>query len=300
MENLNSKSTINKYFKLNIWRTHPEGVRIVKAEKTLNNTAHPGAVKFCGPFTDANSYGFWIFPAHDIDICWHGGSEFEVKMLDEYDASDHYVMRNLLKETDNTDLNKWCPAEGGRTKYSFGAVEEGVVQIYTGVILQTPPGWVLHLRNPINFEPQAYHVMEGILPTDWMQYDLWTNLKFDQKHVWVHIRRDQWPPLAQIIPIRRESISLEWEIGRDEMINRGDVEAERVFNYYVEYNTKKYCRGGRQRFSPVDPSLTKNASTFHRERVRMVPKGNYEPDQEVLKPKQRKVVKPKYIKRPTQ
>lgn len=285
-------------FKLNIWRTHPEGVRIVKAEKTLNDTAHPGGVKFCGPFADANAYGFWVFPAHDIDICWRGGVHFEHRVLSEFDNSERHVIGSLLKPSDKTDLNKWCPENGGRTKYSFGGVEEGVVQIYTGVILQTPPGWALHIRSPINFSPQPYHIMEGVLPTDWMQYDLWTNVKFDIQDQWVHLRKDQWPPLAQLLPVRRETTSKDWDIGREEMINRGDPEAEKVFEYFVEYNTKKYCEGGRQRLSPTDASLTKDASTFHRERLKMVPKGQVEPDPELLKPRKRKTVKPKFFKRP--
>ena len=283
-------------FKLNIWRTHPQGVRIEKAEKTLNGTAHPGGVKFCGPFTDANSYGFWVFPAHDIDICWRGGQHFEHKVVDEYDDSEHQVIRNLLKPKDDTDIEKWCPAKGGRTKYSFGAVEEGVVQIYTGVILETPPGWMLHIRSPINFAPQPYHIMEGILPTDWMQYDLWTNLKFDKQNEWVQIRKDQWPPLAQITPVRRETTSKEWSVGREEMINRGDPEAERVFEYYVEYNKKKYCGNGKQRLSFTDESLKKDAGTFHKERVKMVPKCSYEPNTELLKPKEKKGIKSKFFK----
>lgn len=285
-------------FKLNIWRTHPEGVRIIKAEKTLNNTAHPEGVRFCGPFADANAYGFWVFPAHDIDICWRGGTHFEHRAIEEYDNSERYVINNLLEPADRTNLDKWCPEKGGRTKYSFGAVEEGVVQIYTGVILETPPGWTLHIRSPINCSKQPYHIMEGILPTDWMQYDLWTNVKFDIQDEWVSLRKEQWPPLAQLIPVRREAISKDWEINREEMINKGDPEAERVFNYFVEYNTKKYCTGGKQRLSPTNESYTKDAGTFHKERVKMIPKGQFEPVPELIKPPEKRNIKPKFFKRP--
>ena len=68
-------------FDLNIWRLHPQSSKIVPAEKTLNGTANESGVKFCKPFSNANSAGWWIYPAVDVDIMYTD-TGFEYKLLE--------------------------------------------------------------------------------------------------------------------------------------------------------------------------------------------------------------------------
>ncbi len=251
---------------LNIWRLHPKGMKFVKAEKTLNGTAHAGGVKFCKPFSSVNSLGWWIFPAVDMDIKWDG-ENYEHKLLEPYSNSDHQLVQSLLHE--DAEVEKFCPANGGRSKFTFGSVEPSIVQMWSGCILETPPGWCLQVRSPINFAPQKYHVMEGIIESDWMQYDLWVNLSIDVKNEWINIRKDSWPPIAQIIPIRRESVEGDWKIEKDKILNREDEDANRVFEYWVQYNKQKFCEGGKQ-WASQDGSRTKDSTTYWRERMKMI------------------------------
>lgn len=65
--------------------------------------------------------------------------------------------------------------------------------------------------------------MEGIIETDWMQYDIWLNLVFDEKETKISLRRDQPFPLAQITPISREAYDSDWSVS-DQMINRDTEE----------------------------------------------------------------------------
>jgi hypothetical protein len=53
------------------------------------------------------------------------------------------------------------------------------------------------------------------------------------------------------------------------MVNRNTPQANRVFEYYVEYNEKKFARGGKQRRSAKDPALLKDSTTYYRERRRV-------------------------------
>ena len=251
---------------LNIWRLHPKGIRLVRAEKTLNGTAHAGGVKFCKPFTSANSAGWWVFPAVDIDIKWDG-ENYEHNLLEPYSNADHQLVKSLLRE--NIDIEKFCPENGGRSKFSYGSVEPNIVQMWTGCILETPPGWCLHMRSPINFPPQNYHVMEGIIESDWMQYDLWINLCIDVKNEWIKIRKDSWPPIAQLIPIRRESVEGDWEVSKDKILNRDEKDANRVFEYWLQYNQKKFGEGGNQ-WANEDGTVTKDSTTYWQERMRLL------------------------------
>lgn len=255
-------------FILNVWRLHPHGCPIIPAEKTLKGSANQAGVRRCGPFTNANKAGWWMFPPVDIDIVWRGGKDFEWELLTPYADDDYQLIRFLVDDAAEARVHAWLP-EGGRTKFTWGLVEKGVVQIWTGCMFETPPGWGLHIRSPINFPPRACHVMEAVLETDWLQYDIWLNVIFDQRDQLVQLRREEWPPIAQIIPVRHESYDASWQMA-EQLVNRNSPEASRVFDYFVEYNRKKFAGSGRDPASRTDPPVLKDSSTYYKERKRLL------------------------------
>jgi hypothetical protein len=255
-------------FALKVWRLHPNGCRLEAAEKTLHGDAHPGGVQWCGPFTNANRSGWWLFPPVDVDITWLGGREFETDVLTPYTDDDAHLIRFLLDDADEAHPDAWLD-HNGRTKFTWGLLEDGVVQIWTGCVFETPPGWGLHIRSPINMEPPGFRVMEAILETDWLQYDIWLNLVFERPNERISLRRDGWPPVAQLVPVRRESYDAPWAAS-EELLNRNSPDANRVFEFFVQYNEKKFAHGGRQRLSVEDPERTKDSTTYYRERKRMI------------------------------
>ncbi len=258
-------------FQLKVWRLHPDGCKVIPAEKTLNQTANAGAIKWCQPYTQANALGWWLTTPTDIDIMWKGKDKFEYRHITEYTNDDHHLVKSLVKESDQVDIRKWCPPEG-RTKFTWGAVEKNVVQLWTGLILQTPPGWCLHIRSPINCElpHQIYHlgsicsVQEGIIESDWLFYDIWVNLKFNVTGKWVYLRKGNFPPLAHIVPVHRDSLE-KWSL-EESMVERDTPEGEKVFKYWIDYNHKKYGCGGKQHASSKDYSIMKDSSTYHKEK----------------------------------
>ena len=258
---------------LKVWKIHSQACRIEPAEKTLHGTANAGANKWCGPYNYANSLGWWVYPPAEIEIMWLGGTKFKHRLVSEYTDEDYHTIRKLIRPEDNATPDKWCMA-GGRTKYNFGAVDAGVVQIWTGCIFQTPPGWCLQIRSPVNCGQLPYYVMEGVLETDWMQYDIWLNVVFTHPDEWVTLQPNSWPPLAQLVPIRREAYDEKWKI-QEEFINRDSQEANQVFEYYVQYNQKKFGSGGKQALSAYDPSLTKDSTTYFRERKKYLEEINH-------------------------
>ena len=255
-------------FTLKVWRLHPSSAKLVRAEKTLHGTAHPGGVKYCGPFTNANAAGWWMFPPVDVDIEWRGGRDFAHEIRTPYDDSDWHLLRFLADEEDRAHLGAWS-GRGGRTKFTWGLLEEGVVQIWTGCIFETPPGWALQIRSPVNFPPRACHVMEAVLETEWLQYDVWLNLVFDRPGEVVRLRRDEWPPIAQLVPVPRDTCSPRWNV-EEETINRNSEEAERAFRFWVQYNEKKFAGSGTEPIPNSDPPATKDPSTYYKERRRML------------------------------
>jgi hypothetical protein len=141
------------------------------------------------------------------------------------------------------------------------------VQIWTGCIFQTAPGWSLHLRSPINLPPGPAHVMEAMIEADWLQYDIWLNLAFDRRDEVLSLRREGWPPIAQLVPVRRESYEAQWRL-ESEVVNRNSPEAEAVVDYFVEYNRRKFAGDGKDPRSHEHPTLTKDSATYFKERKR--------------------------------
>jgi hypothetical protein len=254
--------------RLRVWRLHPSSCPIVPAEKTLHGTAHRGGVRWCGPFTNANKAGWWLFPPVDVDIEWRGGRDFDYEVRSPYSDADWHLIRFLVRDDEDVDIDRWLP-ESGRTKFTWGLLEDGVVQMWTGCMFETTPGWGLHIRSPVNFPPRAFHVMEAVLETDWLRYDIWLNIAFDRKNEIVRLRREEWPPIAQLVPVPRETYDARWTI-EDELINRDTPEANEAFEFFLQYNRKKFAGSGTDPLSSGDPSLTKDSATYYKERKRVL------------------------------
>jgi len=260
---------------LKIWEVHPKACKIEKAEKSCKGVANQAAVQWCGPYVNANQSGFWVYPPVDMDFVLEDG-KFKIINMESYDDEDYRIVRSLVRPEDHSDFEKWIFPNSGRTKLTLGFVEPNVMQLWTGLIFQTPPGWCLHIRNPINFPPQGFNIVEAVLESDWLQYDIWMNLSVTDVGKVISIRKDV--PIAQLVPTRRESFKGEWETSR-EPINRDSDEADKVFKYWLHYNKQKFEFGGNQ---ALTENLTKDSTTYFRERSRLLGK-DMEPSKSVDK-----------------
>jgi hypothetical protein len=234
---------------LRVWRVHPQGAHICPAEKTLRGDASSAAMRWCGPFAHANAYGFWLFPPVDLDVVWHGGSSFEHRFESLYTDDDASVVSRLQQ---TGDKYRYVP----RKKVEFGSTLESVVSIWTGCIFQTPPGWGLMIRNPVNVTASTvFRAQEAILETDWLPYDIWINLLFVQQEKWARMRRnDGWPPLAQLLPVPKAAYDQRWPLSVGPL-ERTSAEGQDLFSRWIDYNHKKWIEGGR-----------KEPATYHRQR----------------------------------
>jgi len=241
--------------KLTVWRLSPYACRVEPAEKTLKGNANKEAVIWCHPFSTANRLGWWIYPPADLDVTWDG-EKLSHEMHGEYPS----IERSIIQQLSNRKEEVWW----NRSKFTWGLVEPNVFQMWTGLIFQTPPGWSLLVRSPINHEKEPFHIMEGVIEADWMQYDIWLNVVMDNSTQVAKFRRAQNTPIAQIIPVQRAAYSADWEL-ETRAVENATEEGNRVFSFWYQYNVKKFNGEKKQ---PLGEGYFKDAKTFYRERNR--------------------------------
>lgn len=228
---------------LQVWRFHPQGSRLTRADATLGGGAPLPARQYCGPFMAANGAGYYLHSPVDMDVSYDPRQEprWTYQVLGEgYTDDDLKVMQAMPMEHHAYDRERLTP----RTKMFFAPENyepQHTVQIWTGMAFRTPPGWFLWIRSPINRElTRPFRVMEAILETDWMWHDIWLNLRFSHMGVTTSLRRDG-PPLAQIVPVPRSSAE-QWRLD-ERQLTPDDPEAQEIFNWWLRYDwEKRYSR----------------------------------------------------------
>jgi hypothetical protein len=241
---------------LKIFRIHPNGCRIVKAEKTLQGQANQSALTWCGAYEYANSYGWWVFPGFDVDIVchenptensfrgrWGGNFTFNIN---SYDDSDYHIMKNFESKIKNQYDLKYA----GPQHYAIDEPEKNCISLWTGCVFQMPKDWSLMIKSPTNLgliydQSSSACIQEGILELDWMRYDIWTNFKFHEYEKPLRLRKNQSWPIAQLIPIHRASYETKW-ITEEKIMDPNDQDCVNMYERYSEYKHKKWVLQGQK------------------------------------------------------
>jgi uncharacterized protein DUF6065 len=203
----------------------------------------------------ANGAGFYLHSPFDVDLSLDPKREFPWEWTihgEGYRDDDVEILKSM-----SIRHPAFRPEMITRRPKLFlsGLSDEPIhtAQIWTGCIFQTPPGWALWLRGPINREYETpFRIEEAIIESDWLHYDVWLNLRFSRFGEIARLRREG-PPLAQIVPVPLESYSsvrLE-----DRSLTPEDPEAQAIFDDWVEYSWEKFYASG---------DRVKDPNTYHR------------------------------------
>jgi hypothetical protein len=239
---------------LKVFRIHPHGVRIEKAEKTLKGSANKDALTWCGPYSYANTLGWWVYPGFDIDItclenyeegCYTGrwGGHFRYE-TEGYDHSDFEQMFNFAEQAKNSYDYTYT----GKQHFAIDEPEKNCISLWTGCFFQMPKDWALLIKTPTNIgliydQGAPACVQEGILEVDWMRYDIWTNFKFHTFGKTLSLRKNQDWPIAQLIPIHKSSYMSSWQT-QEFLMDAEIQDCVDVYERYCEYNHKKWILQG--------------------------------------------------------
>jgi hypothetical protein len=174
-----------------------------RADRAAAGAMPTRAYRYCEPMTSASAFGWYVFPPIRFRLMWDGGAD----VIWSYDDDGDWFSLKVAQLPDFAEhFDRAAPPEfkGFSPPFLAALKEPGVVQIWSGLIARTSPGWSLLVRSPANLtRSQAYDHYEGIIETDRWFGPLFTNVRLTRTHAPVEF--DPEYPLLQVQPIPRNA-----------------------------------------------------------------------------------------------
>lgn len=173
-----------------------------RADRAAAGTLPTRAYRFCEAVVSASAYGYYVFPPITFSLMWDGGTD----IVWTYEGADNWFPLNVVQFPGfREQFDAVVPEEIREFSPPFlGAMKEpGIVQIWTGLVARTAPGWSLLVRPLANLpRSHSYDLFEGIVETDRWFGPLFTNVRLTKTGTPVEFRADF--PLLQVQPLPRE------------------------------------------------------------------------------------------------
>ncbi len=182
-----------------------EGARAPqRADRAAGGTLSTRAFRYCEAATTAAALGWYVFPAISFRLYWTGKETFWT-----YRGATAWYPLGAAQFPDFRErFDRQAPPEVKSYSPTFlGALpESGILQVWSGLIAKTRPGWSLVVRGPANLPRSVgYDVFEGVVEADDWFGPLFINIRLTQTDA--PIEFDPNRPLFQVQPIQREAYS---------------------------------------------------------------------------------------------
>lgn len=174
-----------------------------RAERSAAGFLPSRAMRYCDALTSATGYGYWVFPPLTMRLMWDGEQIF----WSYGDIEDWLPVSNTdsgaVQYPDFGDaFDQLAPdyLQGYAPPFLTALPELGAVQIWTGLLARTRPGWSLNVRSPVNLPGVPGMVAwEGIVETDIWLGPLFNNFRITRTDTPVTIRANV--PFLQVQPV---------------------------------------------------------------------------------------------------
>jgi hypothetical protein len=178
------------------------------ADRSGGGTLPARAVRYCEAVTAAAAFGWHLFPPSTVELLWDG-REVRWRLSEWGFAESEWLPLRSAAQYPGfaARFDAACPPElrGLAPPFLAALPEPGVVQVWTGALARTSPGWSLLLRAPANLPGRGgYEHFEGVVDTDTWQGPLFVNLRLLRTGEPIVLDAD-WP-LIQAQPIPRAAL----------------------------------------------------------------------------------------------
>ena len=174
------------------------------ADRSADGMLPMRGYRYCEALAAASAFGWYIYPPLSFSLVWDG-----VEIAWTYaGAEDWYPLRGAQAPGFRQFFEDAAPDPVKPLAPPFLAVarEPGVVQIWSGYLARTAPGWALLSRGPANIpRTQGYEYYEGIIEAETWFGPLFTNIRLTRTNspVEFHVRY----PMFQVQPLLRQCYS---------------------------------------------------------------------------------------------
>ena len=173
-----------------------------RADRSAGGMLPTRAFRYCEAVTTASALGWYLFPPIGFSLVWDGES-----VAWTFDGADQWCPLGRAQFPGfAAEFDSQAPPhiQGYSPPFVAALPEPGVVQVWSGVIARTLPGWSLLLRAPANLpRPSGYDLFEGIVETDRWFGPLFTNVRLTKTDT--PITFDPEMPLFQAQPLQRST-----------------------------------------------------------------------------------------------
>lgn len=175
----------------------------LRADKSAAGSLPTRAFRYCDAITTASAWGWYLFPPMDLELSFDGNEVFANYTQEDGTETGWFPLSIIQYPNFPARFDAAAP-EGikGFAPPFLGCMQEpGIVQIWSGLIVRTAPGWSSLVRPPANFPPgRGFEVYEGIVETDHWFGPLFINLRLTRTNSAVSFKRD-WPiAMLQVVP----------------------------------------------------------------------------------------------------
>jgi hypothetical protein len=172
-----------------------------RADRSADGMLPMRGYRYCEALASASAFGWYIYPPLNFSLVWDG-VEIEWTYAG---ADDWYPLRSAQAPGFRATFEAAAPEAVRRFAPPFlvATREPGVVQIWSGYLARTAPGWALLLRGPANIpRNQGYEHFDGIVESDSWFGPLFCNIRLTRTEspVEFHVRY----PLFQAQPLLRQ------------------------------------------------------------------------------------------------
>jgi hypothetical protein len=254
------------------FRLLPDGRPPKRADRSAAGYLPGNGMRYCDALTSATGNGYCLFPPMDFRLLWDGEQIFWSFGPDESWLPLSGSDSGAVQFPDYAEAFDRAVPEAFRgysPPFLTALPEAGGVQMWTGLLAKTRPGWSLAVRSPVNLPPApGTSTWEGIIETDVWFGPLFTNFRLTKTDMTVHLRSQV--PFVQVQPVpqlayREEVLSdfacldvsdltpEEWNALGEVVLPHPDPDLSvRQGLYAVTVRKRRQC--------PFDPSLLNDAA----------------------------------------
>jgi len=174
-----------------------------RADRAVGGVIPARALRYCEAITSASAFGWYVFLPISFKVVWDGHD-----MLWTYDGVQEWLplTRDAVQYPQFSDqFDEIAPANvrGFSPPFLTPSIQPGGLQVWTGCIAKSAPGWSLLVRGVANLSPSAsYHMFEGIIETDNWFGPLFNNVQIIKTDIPIEFRSDI--PFLQVQPIHKD------------------------------------------------------------------------------------------------